>query len=285
LIRLLKFYSAAGSNIELGSGTLTLGGSVSYAGTIAGTGGLVFGTGTSTLSGTNTYSGDTTVNTGTVVAANNASFGTSTISFLNGGKLAFGAAGLDLANDIELAPVGPTVVNTGSYSGTLSGVISGVGILQKTGSGTLTLDGTNTYSSGTTIQQGTVVINNDSALGTGPVTFVGGNLSFGGDITELSNNMSLVQSTTINTSTYTGLISGIVSGSGGLTKTGEGTLGLSGANTYTGTTTIAGGTLRLRSNDAYSSDSALVLSLGTFDLNGYNATVANLSGAEGTTIN
>ncbi|ONX60166.1 hypothetical protein A8F17_28790, partial [Burkholderia cenocepacia] len=60
---------AAGSAVNLGGNTLTLGGSGNgtFGGTIGGAGGLTMaGTGTETLTGANTYGGGTTINSGTL---------------------------------------------------------------------------------------------------------------------------------------------------------------------------------------------------------------------------
>ncbi len=62
--------------------------------------------------------------------------------------------------------------------------------------------------------------------------------------------------------------------SGGLTKQGAGTLTLSVANTYTGATTVAGGTLKLTNAKALPTQTPVVLAGGTLDLNGYTVTNA-----------
>ena len=61
-------------------------------------------------------------------------------------------------------------------SGMFAGVISGTGSLVKTGPGTLTLAGANTFTGGTTVSAGTVAVTADGSLA-GPVT-VGGRLVF-----------------------------------------------------------------------------------------------------------
>ncbi|HCJ1007454.1 TPA: autotransporter outer membrane beta-barrel domain-containing protein [Salmonella enterica] len=152
--------------------------------------------------------------------------------------------------------------------------------LTKTGAGTLILNAENTYTGGTTISDGTLIANNVEALGTGNVTDNATlELNTGGDFT---NN---------------------ISGSGQVVKSGDETLTLSGANSYTGGTTISGGTLVATSVDALGSgdvtDNA-VLELntgGTFDnvISGSGQVVKSgddaltLSGANtytgGTTIN
>ncbi|WP_119002064.1 autotransporter outer membrane beta-barrel domain-containing protein [Salmonella enterica] len=92
--------------------------------------------------------------------------------------------------------------------------------LTKTGAGTLILNAENTYTGGTTISEGTLVANNVEALGTGNVT----------------DNATLE----LNTG---GDFDNAISGSGQVVKSGDKTLTLSGANSYTGGTTISGGTL------------------------------------------
>jgi autotransporter-associated beta strand protein len=62
--------------------------------------------------------------------------------------------------------------------------------------------------------------------------------------------------------------------SGGLTKLGAGMLTLSVANAYTGTTTVAGGTLKLTNAKALPTQTPIVLAGGTLDLNGYTVTNA-----------
>ena len=67
-------------------------------------------------------------------------------------------------------------------------------------------------------------------------------LVFNGKDTELKNDVVLGASTTIHgNSGCTGTISGVISGSGGLTKAGAGSLTFKQQNTYTGVTTISGG--------------------------------------------
>jgi fibronectin-binding autotransporter adhesin len=79
-------------------------------------------------------------------------------------------------------------------------------------------------------------------------------------------------------------ISGAISGAHSLTKTGTGTLILLGANSYTGTTTISAGTLRLGADGALPAGNALTITAGTFDLDGFDQTVGTLTTSVGTTI-
>lgn len=70
--------------------------------------------------------------------------------------------------------------------------------------------------------------------------------------------------------------------SGGLRKTGLGTLSLYATNTYAGATVISGGTLRLEADDVIRAGTELVLDGGTLDLNGKHAVFGGVSGTSGT---
>ncbi|MYO90872.1 fibronectin-binding autotransporter adhesin ShdA, partial [Salmonella enterica subsp. enterica serovar Kentucky] len=226
---------------------------------IGGTGSVVkSGDKTLTLSGANSYTGGTTISGGTLVATNVEALGsgdvtdnavlelntggdftnaisgsgqvvksgdkTLTLSGANsytGGTTISG--GTLVASNVEALGTGDITDNATlelNAGGDFANNIGGTGSVVKSGDKTLTLSGSNTYTGGTTISGGTLVATNVEALGTGNVTDNATlELSTGGDF---ANN---------------------IGGTGSVVKSGDETLTLSGANSYTGGTTISGGTL------------------------------------------
>ncbi|HAF4874604.1 TPA: AIDA autotransporter-like protein ShdA, partial [Salmonella enterica] len=186
---------ALGSGDVTDDATLELNTGGTFDNAISGSGQVVkSGDDTLTLSGSNTYTGGTIISGGTLVASNVEALGTG-----------------DVTNDAVLE------LNTG---GDFDNAISGSGQVVKSGDETLTLSGSNTYTGGTLISGGTLVASNVEALGSGDVTNDAVlELNTGGDFTNA------------------------ISGSGQVVKSGDETLTLSGANSYTGGTLISGGTL------------------------------------------
>ncbi len=136
-------------------------------------------------------------------------------------------------------------------AGTYTGTIGGSGAVEKTGAGTLTVApssaGGNTYSGGTTITQGTLSVAADNALGaaSGPLTFNGGTLQLGSafDLAASRAVSITANNGTIDTQGFNSTIAQNVTGAGGLTKLGAGTLTMNGANAYAGGTALNAGTL------------------------------------------
>lgn len=124
------------------------------------------GPGTLTLNGENTYAGGTTIGSGTLAVGKDANLGGITSGLmLNGGTLRWNAAfDLGAGRSIALGAGGGTL-DTGVYSSTIAQGITGAGGLDKTGSGTLILNGINTYAGTTTINAGTLEVGDDATPG------------------------------------------------------------------------------------------------------------------------
>lgn len=173
---------------------------------------------------------------------------------------------------------GMTFDGSGAATITLgAGVISGTGGITYNGSYAVTASGANTYTGVTTFGNGTVSV---SSIGNGGVAgnlgkatsvetnlvFDGGTLKYTG-ANATSNRAFTInagKTATINTTnniSFAGATGTVTNGA--LTKTGAGTLTLSGVNTYTGATTVSVGTLALGVANAISSSSNVVLSGGT----------------------
>jgi len=215
----------------------------------------VDGGGTAILSAPNTYWGGTTIIDGTTVEVTNSNPGVSSsigtgLLTLDNGILEAGANDLTFDNSVALTSNGGTFDSNG-YTLTWTGVISGDGALAKVGAGTLILATTNTYSGGTLVDGGTLGIGANGALGSGGVTMQPGTtLQFEASGIALGNAIVLNANPTFDTGSNTDAITGIISGSGALSKIGSGTLILAGANTYAGGTLLDFGTLGIASNGA-----------------------------------
>ena len=280
-------------SLDNAGNTLTTSGSntVAISGNISGAGGLTKnGAGSLVLSGANTYTGATVISVGNLSITGSGSLGTGGIYAAN------------ISNN------GTFTLNT-TAAQTLSGVVSGSGALVKANTNTLTLSGSNTYSGPTTINAGTLNINNSgsggtsSAIGTGTLTIAGGTIdntssntvtlstnntqNWNGDFTFTgtrdlnlgtgSVTMSASRAITVSAGNLT--VGGIIGGpSLGLTKNGLGTLILSGSNTYTGATTINAGTLQIGAGSTTGSlsSSTAITNNGTLAINRSDAiTISN----------
>ena len=244
---------------------------VSFDGVISGSGSITkAGAGTLILSGTNTYSGGTTISAGTLSIGSDTNIGSGTNTIGNKGTLLLSGNGT-YTNDWTLSGAGSAIAT--DNNNTLSGVLSGNGGLTKTGAGTLTLTGNNTYAGGTAINDGTLKGN----IASGTDLSIAASATYDGDNKARSVGGLNGGGKILNTDGLTvqsGDFAGFIDNSNtSLTKTGAGTLTLSGTNTYTGMTTVRSGTLALGSD---LTSNQLTLYGGTvFDRGSHNHSLDN----------
>ena len=252
----------SGGTLALGSTTHTISvadgaasSDLTIASAITGTNTLTKGgAGTLTLTGNNTgFSGNVTLvtNTGSLALGNSNALGTGTLAF-TGGTLQGNGTPLTLSNLV-------TMNGNGSIVGGSTDITFG-GSWTQTATSTLTVNNTgNTTIAGTFSSSSAAAIRTLTVTGTGNLTIS----------SVLPNN---------NTT-----------GVGALTKSGTGNLTLSGANTYTGNTTITNGTLKLGASNVIADAvnviiNAIAGATATFDLDGNSDTFASLTfgGTSGT---
>ncbi|WP_198291200.1 autotransporter-associated beta strand repeat-containing protein [Ancylobacter sp. FA202] len=270
----------------------------SFAGAISGTGTLdKAGAGTLTLSGANSFTGATTVSAGGLALMGGASLADAArLTVASGAALELVDAdetvgSLAGAGDIALNGYCLTTGGDGSSS-SFSGTISGAGCLTKTGDGTLTLTGVSTYSGTTTVSGGTVQASAASALGTGALALEGSGTFQASESFTWASAVSLTPSEgtgggTISVDpTKTLTVSGVISGTGALTKTGTGTLLLTGTNTFSGATAVDEGELQLAGGSSLSDTARLTVASGASALlTDADETVGSLAGAGSVDLN
>ena len=306
----LRGGGSTGGNVSIGAGrTLTVAetGSQTYAGVISNSGALAkSGAGTTILSGANTYTGATTISAGTLQVGNGGTSGSigSTSGVNNGATLAYnrsdnltasyaisgggnvtksGAGTLTVSGANSYS--GGTLVSAGALkgdttslqgaitnnaaaifdtatNGTYAGAMSGSGALTKSGGGILTLTGNNGYSGTTTISAGTLQVGN------------GGTSGSIGSTSGVNNGATLAYNRSDNLSA-----SYAITGSGNLTKSGAGTLTLTGINSYSGGTLVSAGALK---GDTTSLQGAITNNAATIFDTATNGTYAGVMSGTGT---
>ncbi|MCX7007447.1 MAG: autotransporter-associated beta strand repeat-containing protein, partial [Kiritimatiellaeota bacterium] len=312
------FTAATTHSLNLGAGAVTLGSNriVTVAANALTVGGVISdggsnfgltkaGNGTLVLTTNATYTGATIINTGTLQLAGglnplspySAIIPNAGILDLGGGTqfstgaVAFTSGGGTIQNG--------TLSNDTAYTaqgGTIGISLAGAAGLTKTTTNALILSGSNTFSGGVTLNNGTLNINNGSALGTGVFTINGGVLdnTTAAALTNSQNNtqnwssdftfagtrnlhlgtgaVTLGGGRIVTVSNNVLTIGGVISDGGsnfGLTKAGNGTLVLTTNATYTGATTINAGTLQLAGGlNPLSPFSTIFPNAGILDLGG-----------------
>lgn len=222
---------------------------------------------TSTL---NNYTGGTTVNGGSTLqvtvdsnlgaAAGTVTLGDATVATTGATSANLGT--LDLSGSttavtssrgIVLDAGGGNIV-TGANAWTLSGTISGAGLLTLSNGGTVVLSGANTYTGGISLVDDTTLkVSAPTNLASGTITFGlasgtgttnNGTLDLTGTTAAETAANAIVLNAgggTIVTGPDAWTLTGIISGAGALTVSGTGTLIPTATSTYTGGTVISGG--------------------------------------------
>jgi autotransporter-associated beta strand protein len=247
--------------------------------------------------GSNSYTGSTTVNAGTLNAASTTAFGNNSavimadnaaaVLDLNGYNNSIGSltGGGTTGGTVSLGAATLTIGGDGTSPAAYAGVIFGTaGAVTKIGAGTLTLSGTNTYTGTTTINAGTIQAGSTSAFGSNSALIMANVSGAMLDISGYNNSIGSITGGGVNGGNVTlgaaaltiggdgtspSAYAGIISGTGDITKIGLGTLTLSGANTYSGTTTIAAGTLQIGDGGTTGAiaSSASITNNGTLTIN------------------
>jgi autotransporter-associated beta strand protein len=182
------------------------------------------GPGVTVVTANNDYSGGTVINAGTLQLGNGSTTGSITGDVVDNGTLVFSRS------------------NSATFTGKISGTGS-VSIQNAPFSGFTILTGDNTYTGGTTIASGALVIGNLGTTGS-----IVGNIVNNGQLT-----FNRADSITFD---------GLISGSGAMTKFGAGTLTLTANNTYSNGTVIAEGTLQLGNGGTTGTIASSVLNNG-----------------------
>ena len=305
-----------GGTVNLGSSTALTVSNGTSPGTITGTGGSLTKTsfGTLTLNGTNTYTGGTNIGAGTVNFTTGGLGTTGAVTFTGNSILQYGASTTtDLSSRLAINNGFTGTVDTNGNNVTFASGFgaSGSGALTKIGSGTLTLNGTNTYTGLTTVNAGTFSVGGSGSLASGSalavgasglVTFANAGQTLGAVTNDNTATNALNFSASSGTVTLASLSgagnttfgsNGIVTGgiaSGTVTATGNLTANISGGTTTVGglltgnissgtvgagslsATTVSGGTTTITGSAGITT-----LSNGTTTVGGV-ATIGTLSG-------
>jgi autotransporter-associated beta strand protein len=302
----------AGQTITVGSGAVLQFGSqnvMGYGTASAPTAGLLIQQGGLLLAtvGSNTSQvGPLTLSGGTLFGAGAASTfnvgsGTSELVIVSGSAASYIAGistftGFDLAtsNTFSVTGAGGLIVSTPLANMIATG---NAAALIVTGNGLLTLSASNTYSGGTTVAGGVLLATNTAALpgwnvlGKVSVTNSGSTLAVEGGTAagefSQANIATVLADDGFTAGTNLGIqvvapenfsySANLGNGTLGLMKLGNGTLTLSGSNTYGGPTTLSAGLLKLAASSALSPNSSLLINGGTLDATSFAEKAGSLA--------
>jgi fibronectin-binding autotransporter adhesin len=195
------------------------------------------------LTGANTYTGGTLVRGGTLSISSDANLGDAA------GALALDGGTLETTSDftsqraVDLQGAGTFLTDAGTNL-TLAGTVGGAGSLVKDGAGSLLLTSDVAPMGGTTIAAGTLQVGDGGTTG-----------SLAGDVVD-NGTLAFDRSDSVT-------FGGAISGAGSIEQSGVGTTVLTGANTYTGETTVSNGSLFVDGDQAAATGATLVATGGT----------------------
>ena len=130
------------------------------------------------------------------------------------GDIEFTVDGYALTGDTLNLANATTAIEVTTGTASIDNIIAGASAVSKTGAGTLVLNGANTYSLGTALDEGTIRVNESSALGTGSLAMADGTVLATGPATPLGidNNISIAGTGTIDVGAGALFLSGDISG-------------------------------------------------------------------------
>jgi autotransporter-associated beta strand protein len=291
-----------GHNLIIGSDNS----STTFSGTISGTngGGLhKVGSGTLTLSGNNTNTDVVKVSGGTLSGntigniGSDSAFGNGTtdsrIEIHDGATLEYTGTTASTNRWLRLGDNGGIIkVSDENTILDWTGLVSDPGGLTKTGAGTLTLSGNNSFTGAVTISSGEIRGNtiansgSNSAFGAGNSINIsnGATLRYTGPSASTNRTFSLgsgggtIRFTTAGSAVFT--LNAVISGVGDFRKHGSGEIRLGADNTYGGSTILIGGSLSLAASERIPDSSAVdIASIAELNLNGFTETIGSLAGS------
>jgi autotransporter-associated beta strand protein len=251
------------------------------------------GTGAETLSGLNTYTGPTVINNGKLIGGSTSAFGVNSAVSLTAAGTTLDLGGFNntlgslagVAGSVVTDSVANAVLTVGTlnqntvFAGNMLDGLGAVLSFTKVGTGIQTLSGNNAYSGPTIITAGEILAGSTTALSANSAF----NLNTAGAILDLGGfsntigSLAGVAGTTVQTvagpatltvggnntsTTFAGLITNSLGNHLSLVKNGNGTFTISGANTYTGPTTLNAGGLFVNNNTALGTGNLIINNAG-----------------------
>ncbi|WP_374126282.1 autotransporter-associated beta strand repeat-containing protein [Sphingomonas sp. 28-62-11] len=216
---------------------------------VTGTGGVTFtGTGTAMLAGTDSLqnTGSNIIDAGSTVLVT----GTQGGAFINNGTFQIGTGGTTGNYTGSLVNSGTLIVNR-SDAYTFAGALSGSGMFVKEGAGTISFGSNYAFTGTTMLNGGSIKLATPVAATTQLNVQGSGTIDFSGTTQRIAEIAGSSRTATVNiangslttTQNTNSTFAGTLAGNGSFTKSGTGNLNLTGTNTYTGPTTVNGGTL------------------------------------------